>query len=242
MHSPYDKRQLTKDNYDNDEDHKEEDLIKHPQGLADILHAAGDCLSLLANLDNLADHLVDANVAILVSVDGVEALLSLFPLSRTEHVNDVLLRQRVTINGDKRHPEAAGQGFGAADFFQGLDDDRMRRVGVEYFFARNLGGDVANDGSKLVTESAGLADQPHRLGRGNLQVTAGEKHVDTIVNDEVLFQERRAVHGKQCARSFVHEAQEGDFVFRVVNAIRKRTLVVGNADELDKGLFSQQDG
>ena len=238
-------RERTEDDDNNDADHEEEDLVKDTQSLTDILHAVGNGLALLADIDNLENHLLEGNVAVLVGVDGGEGLLGVVLVGRSQDLQDVVDRQGVAALDDEGHPDAAGQGLGRPQLLEGLDDDGVGRVGVEDLLAGDLGGDVAEDGGDLVAEAADVADQAHG-GDGTsppvTQLAAGELHIDTIVNDVVLVHELGAVHGEQRARSVIQETQEVDLALGVLDAVGEGALVVRDADQLDDGLLDKQDG
>ena len=195
-------------NNNDDQNHKQQDLIKHRQGLTDVLHAVRDGLSLLANVDNLADHLVETDIAVLVSVDGIEALLGFFAVMLAQHFNDVVQQQGLLAFGGKRHPDTASHGLGAADLFESLDDDGMSGRRVEDVLASDLGSNVAENGGDLVADAADVTDDAHG-GAGSvahlLAPVAHDEGVDTIVDDVVFVGKLWAVHGEQGPGSFVEE-------------------------------------
>ena len=57
------------DEDDDEQDKEEKNPVEDGESLADVLHAVCDGLTLLADLDDLADHLVKAYVAVGIGVD-----------------------------------------------------------------------------------------------------------------------------------------------------------------------------
>lgn len=239
------KKKRTEDDDNDDQDNKEKNLVKDRKSLANILHAVRNSLALLASFNHLADHLVQADIPVLVGIDGIEALLGLLAVDGAHDLNDIVHREGLLALNDKGHPNTAGHGFRATDLFKGLDDDGVGRVGVEDLLAGDLRGDVAKDRGDLVTETADVTDEPHRRGCDTLLpagLVPSEHDLDTIVDDIVLFGKLRAVHGEKCARGLVHEAEEKDLALGVVDAVGKGALVVTDADELHQELLAEQDG
>jgi len=103
--------QLTKDENDNQKDQKQQNLVKNTNRLANILHALANGFALSAHGDNLADHLIQTNVAIAVLVKRGKGLVGLFSELRAEHLLKIFRQQRFAALDAKRHPDAASQSF-----------------------------------------------------------------------------------------------------------------------------------
>lgn len=96
------------DKDDNEEDDEEKDLVKGAECLANVLHTLADGLTLLADVDDLADHFVKGNVTVLVVIDHVKRFLGFLFVGRTENLEDIINVQRFLALHDEGHPNAAG--------------------------------------------------------------------------------------------------------------------------------------
>lgn len=159
------------DEDDKHKDNEEQDLIKDSESLANIFHALPDGLSFLANLNNLADHLIKTDVAIGVAVDGVEGLLGLGLVCGSEDFFDILQVEFLVIFHNKGHPDSTGEGFGRLGLLQGFENDRMSRVRVEDILSGDLRCDVTKDRSHLVSDSGDISNELHGSGRATALVT-----------------------------------------------------------------------
>ncbi len=166
-------------------------------------------------------------------------------MSGAHDLGDVLHRESVLILDNKRHPDAASHGFGGARLLEGLNHNRVGRVGVEDLLARDLGGDISKHGRELVAQAAHVADKLHGGGGHALPDTTlglAEHGLDAVGDDVVLVGKLGAVHGEQGPRGLVHQAQEVDLALGIVDAVRKGALMVADADELHQELLGQEDG
>ncbi|KZL83850.1 hypothetical protein CI238_10313, partial [Colletotrichum incanum] len=234
------------DEDDDQENNEHQNLVKHAERLTNVLHAFGDSLAFLANLHNLARHLLQADISVQVVVNHTESLLGVFGVSRSQHFLEVFRVQRVLSFDDKRHPDAAGESFGGLFLLESLNNDGVGRVGVEDLLSSDFGGNVTEDTRDLVSHAANIADESEGGGRASSALAAlrsfGQIQIETIVDDIVLVLELGAVHGEQGARSVVEQTEKADLTLGFLDAEGERTLVIGDTDELDNGLLPKVDG
>lgn len=217
----------------------EADLVKDSEGLASVLHALDDGLALLSDVDKLADHLVEADVAVQVVVDGVEGLVGLVPVGGPEHLVEVFGIEGVLALGDKGHPDAPAEGLGGQALLEGFEVDGVSRGGVKDLLASDLLGKVAKDRGDLVAEAADVSDDLNGGGGAAAQaiLLLPQGHLDAVV-DVVPFGELGAVHGEEGARGVVEHTEQVDLALGGLDAVGKGVLVVRDTNQLD-GLFGE---
>src|SRR5688572_33138405 len=69
--------QLTEDEDANEKPDEKQNPVQSLQGLTNILHAFGNRLALLSDFNNLANHLIKRDIAVQITIDGVESFLGL---------------------------------------------------------------------------------------------------------------------------------------------------------------------
>lgn len=203
------------ENEDADKDHyKQENAVKDAESLSDVLHAVCDGFALLADLHNLANHLVQADVAIAIGINGIEAFVGLVAVCRAKNLLDIIAIQIIVALAYKRHPDALGKSLRGLDFFESFHDDGVSRVGVEDLLARDFRSHMAEDGSDLVTKTTNVAASLGEKGHGGLGAVLAMPLLATIqprfyrvADDVVLLGKVRAVHGEELARGVEHDSK-----------------------------------
>jgi hypothetical protein len=150
--------QLTEDEDANEKPDEKQNPVQSLQGLTNILHAFGNRLALLSDFNNLANHLIKRDIAVQITIDGVESFLGLLLISRSKDLLEVIIVQSLTSFDDERHPDTTTKGLRGTKLLQSLYDNGVRRVGVEDLLASDLAGDVAKDRCDLVSNSANISN------------------------------------------------------------------------------------
>lgn len=219
-------------------------MVQSLNRLVDVVQTVIQRLAHPTKLGYGEDHLVQADIAVTISVKDMEGLFGFRLAASTQHFDNILEIQRLTTLNHVGHPDPPRQGFGRLGALQRLRDDRVRRRGVEHMFAseflRNAANHLRNPISKPADiPASGLENPGAAFEQRVTRRCSGSEH--GVTDRRVLLLELLTVHREHGARGIVQHGKEVDVAFGVFDPSVELLPVVIDRDEQDDCLLSQED-